>query len=433
MNAGFGMKQLMIRNRGLAPVESFTILGLSTARGSDKIGQFGSGTKHGILTLLRHEIGLRIFIGEKELAFTTHPARISGKDYLEVRYTFEGQEHKTGMCLDFGSLDWDTPGMAVREFICNALDQGENIKESAAITNEIQPDAIETRVFIELDEPIANYWANIRDSFLQYDSLEGQSVIPARSCNPSLYRRGVFVRELLKQKPPLFCYNFQDGKIDECRNMSDSEMMSAAAKLLEASQSALERVFDSFRGEEKWEHTLGYFINQYGTKAKQTICEAWKAVFGSQPLADNVELSSALTKRNIAHCLVPSYWAETLVGAGIIHGRTLLRGIDLRGDDLPATERAIATFRMVWAWLESAHLTSGKQFPKVGCFTKPMQVGSETIGYYHDGTVYLNIDYDGNDQTALEELAHYITGAKDESRDLQDFAFKAAARLAKIK
>ena len=40
---------LMIANNGVAPVQSFTVLGVSTARGnSDKIGQFGSGAKHGL-------------------------------------------------------------------------------------------------------------------------------------------------------------------------------------------------------------------------------------------------------------------------------------------------------------------------------------------------------------------------------------------------
>ena len=33
-------------------------------------------------------------------------------------------------------------------------------------------------------------------------------------------------------------------------------------------------------------------------------------------------------------------------------------------------------------------------------------------------------------QTVLEEIAHYLTGSKDETRDLQDWAFKLAVRVA---
>ena len=33
-------------------------------------------------------------------------------------------------------------------------------------------------------------------------------------------------------------------------------------------------------------------------------------------------------------------------------------------------------------------------------------------------------------QTVLEETAHYLTGSKDETRDLQDWAFKFAVRVA---
>src|SRR5689334_6762544 len=109
---------LLIRNAGLAPLESFTILGLSTARGeAEKIGQFGSGSKHGILALMRAGITPRIFIGQDELVFSTHPAKMGEKEYQEVRYTFQGEQHKTGMCLEFGALDWDSPSMALREFI----------------------------------------------------------------------------------------------------------------------------------------------------------------------------------------------------------------------------------------------------------------------------------------------------------------------------
>lgn len=91
------------------------------------------------------------------------------------------------------------------------------------------------------------------------------------------------------------------------------------------------------------------------------------------------------------------------------------------------------TFKRAWGWLEAVRLTEGKPFPKVKCFSAPMSQGCERIGFYRNGTVFLNLDYDTNEQAALEELAHYITGAEDETRDFQDFAFKAATRLAKAR
>jgi hypothetical protein len=52
-----------------------------------------------------------------------------------------------------------------------------------------------------------------------------------------------------------------------------------------------------------------------------------------------------------------------------------------------------------------------------------------------DGVVYINEDLATGTsvelrQTVLEELAHYLTGSKDETRDLQDWAFKLAVKMA---
>jgi len=56
-------------------------------------------------------------------------------------------------------------------------------------------------------------------------------------------------------------------------------------------------------------------------------------------------------------------------------------------------------------------------------------------GFLRDGVIYINEDLaQGTSvelrQTVLEEVAHYLTGSKDETRDLQDWAFKLAVRLA---
>ena len=52
---------LLVQNPGVAPVEGFTLLGVSTTRDcgvEGAIGQFGSGNKHAINVLLR--AGLKV-------------------------------------------------------------------------------------------------------------------------------------------------------------------------------------------------------------------------------------------------------------------------------------------------------------------------------------------------------------------------------------
>lgn len=429
---------LLIRNSGLAPIESFTILGLSTARGeAEKIGQFGSGSKHGILALMRAGITPIIFIGTDQLIFSTHPAKMNDKDYQEVRYTFRGEEHKTGMCLEFGALDWDSPAMALREFICNALDQGEKIHECTALADLIEAKGGETRVYVPNEnEKVRDYWQKLRQFFLHFDGLEHDTILPARSENAQFFRRGVFVTERLGAKSPaLFAYNFQNERIDESRNMDGAAMSNIAGKLLRKSQPHLEQVMRTFSGAERWEHGVGHGLYDWLDDAGyEPLRSAWKVVFGSKPYAWNGQISLALIKKGIPHVLIPPSWRNALSGADVDDGEKLLSMLDTaNADECEATETATETFQRCWRWLELARLTNGKPFPEVKCFSQPTKDGAEIHGYYKDGTVFLNLEHDASEQTALEELSHYITGAQDETRDFQDFAFKLAVRLAKLR
>lgn len=429
------MNHLLIRNSGLAPIEAFTILGLSTARGEvDKIGQFGSGSKHGILALMRAGITPRIFIGCDELVFSTHPAKMGNKDYQEVRYTFKGEQHKTGMCLDFGALDWSAVTMALREFICNALDQGETIHKCAEVRREVEADSEETRVFVSMEnEEVSTYWSTLRDFFLHFDGLESTPILPARSKMAQFYRRGVFVTERgLPERTALFTYNFQDGKIDESRNLDGAAVSNIAARLLFKSPQHIAKIFMSFGGSKHWEHDLGNAMWTFIDDDRKAVAEGWRIANGDKPFAVDQRTVEGLSRKGIQHAIVPEGWRGALRNSGVKDGRELLSDLDaIGGEECAPTETAMATFRRVWGWIDSIRLTNGKVFPEVKCFSLPMNCGNERMGYCRDNAVFLNLDYDTSEQTALEELAHYITGAADETRDFQDYAFKLATRLAK--
>ena len=70
-------------------------------------------------------------------------------------------------------------------------------------------------------------------------------------------------------------------------------------------------------------------------------------------------------------------------------------------------------------------MTNRKPMPIVCCFREIMEGESECLGYHETGTdkVFLRDDVGGKLalKTALEEVAHYITGAMDSSRDFQQF------------
>jgi hypothetical protein len=66
---------------------------------------------------------------------------------------------------------------------------------------------------------------------------------------------------------------------------------------------------------------------------------------------------------------------------------------------------------------------------------QPPEQPASPFGFLRDGIVFINEDLAHGAsvelrQTVLEELSHYLTGSKDCTRDLQDWAFKLAVRLA---
>jgi hypothetical protein len=77
---------LMIQNVGVAPVEGYTVLGVSTTRDCGKanaIGQFGSGGKHSVNLLLRNGLPPVVFCGGLRLEFYVVPEKVD--DGLTVK------------------------------------------------------------------------------------------------------------------------------------------------------------------------------------------------------------------------------------------------------------------------------------------------------------------------------------------------------------
>jgi hypothetical protein len=57
--------------------------------------------------------------------------------------------------------------------------------------------------------------------------------------------------------------------------------------------------------------------------------------------------------------------------------------------------------------------------------------GTQVFGFHRDGGIYLHVEIESTGllKCVSEELAHYITEANDETRDLQDFAFRVIGHL----
>jgi hypothetical protein len=130
---------LMIQNPGVAPEESFTLLGASTKRKSDNsstIGKFGTGNKHGVAVLLRNRLAPVVFAGNLKLEFSTRVQEVNDGlgnhqfNRVVVKYggkdrtgTNRSSTEDLGFVLEHGSDDWLSVDLALREFISNSIDR----------------------------------------------------------------------------------------------------------------------------------------------------------------------------------------------------------------------------------------------------------------------------------------------------------------------
>lgn len=412
---------LMIENETVSPIECFTMLGLSTSRGTDKVGQYGSGFKHGVLTLLRNNINPYIYLGDKELAFYTMPAQIPGKQYNEVHYIFDGRKEKLSYCLEFGELDWTSTEMAIREIISNAIDVG-NYNISVEPNKEGREGY--TRVYIPWSSEIQKYVSELKWRFLHLDNQQNNPLIKKSDNSPAkIYRRGVYVRQIDCKYTSLFDYNSDTLKIDECRNLNDWDATYAVRKIVEKSEVALTRIFEAFRDEQRcWEEEL------YHLEGDNEVWQnTWKKVCGNA-IPCGTELAEKIKKKGYTPIICNYYWLENLRKNGIKTDVQVLTNVEKNLELVDTRQDTVEAVRKYWKILQQLHMTNGKKIPKIANFSGQMNAGSNIYGFYEDGTVYISIDQPTDSNTILEELAHYVTGATDESRDFQEYAFKLAAR-----
>ncbi len=471
---------LCIQNPGMAPVEGFTLLGVSTTRGcgvDGAIGQFGSGNKHAINVLLRAGLKVVVYCGKTRLDFQTRDDEIDDgltrKPIKRVMCKLGGTSTRTidlGWVLDFGAIDWTDLGMALREFVSNAIDRtlreegGEFISAmldgrlaAAPVCDEkVKAKDGYTRVYVELNDEVQRYVDQLPKRFLHFSCDPSQvrrSFLPKSNRNLNgkttavIYRAGVFVREIEENlDESVYDYNFKQDElqIDECRNASDYTVKAAIAKLYrKATTTELVPVFKALVEQKPtFEASLDphYICPSWETpkeeqqKAWQT---AWQAVAAdavmcgpSATIADFVQ-----RKGHDAKIIKAPGIVEAASRFGIRTDSKVLTETEWNGREIiPATETAQAAVDEVWDWLTRYKLTNDLEKPPVGCFRDVMNGGGRTLGFCDDTGVYIADDQASARskpllKTALEECIHWVTKAGDASRDLQDLAFRMIVEI----
>ncbi len=464
---------LMVQNAGVAPLEGLTLFGASLTRkfgSEDTIGQFGSGSKHAVSVLLRNGIPVIFYLGNLRLEWFTESLKV--KDELNemevpqvcVRITGKDEDgrqinrtEKLGWTLGFGSLDWDEVAMALREFVSNALDRSirqygnyDNV-EIAVTEKEPRAKSGHTRIFVQAVDPVVKYVKQLPKRFLHFGEseniktplLEKRNRATDDSDKGCVYRCGVFVRNL--DKRTLFDYNFDKRfKIDESRNAADYTVHAHMVyQLFQGDDQVREKVLKALTSREEYYEftdmptsTFKYYydadpdsVNRY----KKEWVTSFNAVYGPTAVLSSgvVQLETLLRNKGYTPVFVPySGWRETLEWFGVKTEASVLNKDELAGKEIiEPTEDCKKALLSVWNFLGTRGVLNGKSMPDLKVFKKITEGGSIALGEYRDNVVYIgeSISMGWSKmlwQTMLEEVTHHVTGAADNSRDLQEFLFQ---------
>lgn len=443
---------LMIENIGCAPVEGYTLLGVSTTSGSSgTIGQFGTGNKYGISACLRNGLEPIVYTDKLRLHCQTEQSVVNdgltSKSYHRVILNASGQYKgrtmnkrlRTSFTTDMGGRHW-TIQMGLREFISNALDRAQrendptNVMIRVVEDNQVRAKSGYTRVFIPFTQEVENYYNQITKRFLRF-SKTPKGVILSKAdrsfSEPELgmiYLEGIFVAQM--KSKTLFDYNFNSNQleIDECRNSDEYSVRRAMARAIGESGSTndLITLFQSFDQDKEYvEHTLDYY---WLGRDNPKWDEAWRLAHGDA-VACSIVFKEILQNKGYKVIVVPDNWLKAMANHKVKqHYLNYLSDLEQDGKDTVDTPEAVLNrCRELWNYLESFNMTNGKSEPEVVSFVNVMNGSSKTLGKWYPGEsrIWISQEVHGQskilDAVILEEMAHYITGSSDNSRDFQNY------------
>lgn len=207
------MSYIKITNNGEIDINALTLLGASSKAGdADKIGFFGSGNKYALATFLRNGIGVRIFSGDKEFVVATEHVDFRGQTFDRITI----DRVQTSLTTRTGP-EWKL-WMALRELLCNAIDEGGEYWEEVDCVSA--PGHGTTAIFLEENDELSSIYEDL-DSIvindIPRDEIEtryGKIAIYDRQAG-RVYRKGICCSDEFSKS--LFSYSFDQIEINESR------------------------------------------------------------------------------------------------------------------------------------------------------------------------------------------------------------------------
>lgn len=429
------MKYLMIENKGKIEVNAFALLGASTKRNDpSKIGFFGSGGCYALAGLFAHQIPFKIFSGTDSMNIYTEKERLGNSEFDAIKIEFKGKVKETGITTTAGPK-WE-PWFVIREFYCNALDEGEAVKK---VVDESEITGIEgkTRIYMGMTPEISkviDHW----NAYFTNDRLSEPAKVNDLKLWPKydgylrIYRKGILVHVSEKPETSLFDYDLEEADIDESRVLRG----------IYGARWDIDRKISKYADSKTIRELLIYLSGHY---KKDTHC-----------FERGMDLYNSITENKVAWLeavkglIIVNYQARELfkdiigrndtilVNDDICKKLTKIKGEDntfdikgMKGDNI---KQEFYEPRMIT--IEEAHaLREAVSFlHNVGFEMHDIKIEVAEMHPYHimgvadipNRKIYIGKSaFDmGKKQiaaTIVEEISHVISGFKDETRSFQDY------------
>ena len=405
------MQYLKIQNSGLLPEELLYLMGGTTKAEDDyKIGKFGTGLKYTLAFMVRNNIDFRIFIGEREINIGSKTINVRDTTFHQI--TINGRDTSI---TDTMGLDWKL-WMVIREIYCNALDEGDVVRE---VTSSLEGSPGTTTFYIQAIPPvleIVNAWGNyfLHDLEPLFE-CEKFALYP-KSNRFQIFKQGVLIHDDPDEKA-VFRYDLKTADINELREYRGIKDFDVGRCVSKLPNNLVGHFIQNVRG--TYEETFDYGFWDL------SFSEGWEDAIGNAKVIDYGTLEKVKARRETAdlgHIVgVPKGLFKALTSK--FEGISALRVADKMGAFFevaaPKVDRQV---KKGLAILESCDYFIEEEL-------------SWSVGVFGVASVLARVDMDDKHimisekvgslslfevcSILVEENEHYRTGFDDETREFQ--------------
>lgn len=291
MNKNYWIK---IQNEGEIDLGGLHLMGVSSKRGQEKIGFFGSGNKYAMALLLREKIPFKIYSGKKLIKIETEPVMFRNQLFDQI--LIDGE--KTSLTTSMG-VDWET-WFAVREIYCNALDEGE---ATISVEEKTKAEEGKTTIFIELTDKLSDFFKDIKSYILinedgKIDEVNTQfgeiSIYPAKELSGNMFGSGNVTSQVTSTRE-FICYRkgiriFPKNELNSLYRYNFGKISINESRVYQYEHEVKERIAGFFAVTENREVILNYLNNwknnyekdAYWQYVHDPLSSAWKEVLNGK-------------------------------------------------------------------------------------------------------------------------------------------------------